>query len=88
MKNIVACCDGTRGKYEAENTNTNTNTNTNVVRLFERLGKDGKGQAVQREQISYYDPGVGTYSSQRNRIRNWYAKRRGDISGRGVRANI
>jgi len=48
--NIVICCDGTRGKYGSED------KNTNVVRLFERLGPDGP------DQISYYDPGVGTYS--------------------------
>ena len=82
MKNIVICCDGTRGKYDAEY------KNTNVVRLFERLCPDGKGKGGEREQISYYDPGVGTYSPQRSRIRNWVAKRKGDISGRGVRANV
>ena len=49
-KNIVICCDGTRGKYESKD------KNTNVVRLFERLIPDGPSQ------ISYYDPGAGTYS--------------------------
>ena len=62
MKNIVVCCDGTRGKYEAED------KNTNVVRLFERLGKDGA------DQISYYDPGVGTYSPLRIGPGRWVAK--------------
>ena len=42
-KNIVICCDGTRGKYESED------KNTNVVRLFERLIQDGPAQ------ISYCD---------------------------------
>ena len=50
MKNIVVCCDGTRAKYDAPE------KNTNVVRLFERLGQDGPNQ------VSYYDPGVGTRS--------------------------
>ena len=54
MNRIVVCCDGTRGKYDAPD------KNTNVVRLFERLGPDGP------DQISYYDPGVGTHSPLRN----------------------
>ena len=53
MKNIVICCDGTMGKYGTRS------ENTNVVRLFERLIPDG------REQVSYYDPGVGAYSPLR-----------------------
>ena len=44
-KNIVICCDGTTNRYESDA------KNTNVVRLYERLGKDGN------QQISYYDPG-------------------------------
>ena len=48
MKNIALCCDDTRGKYDTPD------KNTNVVRLFEWLGQDGP------DQISYYDPGVGT----------------------------
>ena len=39
MKNIALCCDGTRGKYDA------ANRNTNVVRLFERLGQDGRARS-------------------------------------------
>ena len=38
MRNIVVCCDGTRGRYAAKE------KNTNVVRLFERLGQDGAEQ--------------------------------------------
>ena len=38
MKNIVVCCDGTRAKYD------DPDENSNVVRLFERLGKDGDRQ--------------------------------------------
>ncbi len=72
MKNIVVCCDGTRGEYEAED------KNTNVVRLFERLGKDGA------EQISYYDPGVGTYSPLRTGPGRWVAKWVVSASGVGV----
>ena len=72
MKNIVICCDGTRGKYEAEQ------KNTNVVRLFERLGKDGKAQ------ISYYDPGVGTYSRLRTSAGRWISKWVVSASGVGI----
>ena len=72
MKNIVVCCDGTRGKYEAED------KNTNVVRLFERLGKDGEAQ------ISYYDPGVGTYSSFQSGLLRWLAKWVVSTSGVGI----
>ena len=50
MKNIVVCCDGTNARYASDD------DNTNVIRLFERLGKDGDGQ------VSFYDPGVGTIS--------------------------
>ncbi len=49
-RNIVICCDGTAAEYGTDD------VNTNVVRLFERLGPDSDCQ------ISYYDPGVGTYS--------------------------
>ena len=76
MKNIVICCDGTRGKYGADE------KNTNVVRLFERLNSDGE------HQISYYDPGVGTYNPQRNRIKRWIRAGTESAFGEGVRKNI
>ena len=71
VKNIVICCDGTRGKYEAGD------KNTNVVRLFERLGKDGE------RQMSYYDPGIGTYSPLRSGLGRWAAKLIASASGLG-----
>lgn len=46
-KNIVVCCDGTGNEY-GEN-------NTNVVGMYEPVVRD-KGQ------VTYYDPGVGTFS--------------------------
>ena len=76
MKNIVICCDGTRGKYGADE------KNTNVVRMFERLNTDGE------HQISYYDPGVGTYNPQRNRIKRWIRAGIESAFGEGVRRNI
>ena len=70
--NIVICCDGTRGKYDSEG------KNTNVVRLFERLGPDGPNQ------ISYYDPGVGTYSPLRGAGMAMLDKLAASISGVGI----
>ena len=80
-KNIVICCDGTRGKYESED------KNTNVVRLFERLIPDGPSQ------ISYYDPGAGTYSPMWTPPGQALAKGLESasgvgITGTGVRKNI
>jgi len=49
-KNIIVCCDGTCNEFG--------NTNTNVVRLFQCLDRSSGS-----EQITYYDPGVGTLSS-------------------------
>ena len=76
MKNIVVCCDGTSAKYGDED------ENTNVVRLFERLGKDGK------KQISFYDPGVGTYSPLRTFLTRWVHRLTMAVSGAGIRDNI
>ena len=72
MKRIVICCDGTRGKYDAPD------KNTNIVRLFERLGPDGP------EQISYYDPGVGTHSPLRNGTIGLLDKLVASASGMGI----
>ena len=72
MKRIVVCCDGTRGKYDAPD------RNTNVVRLFERLGPDGP------DQISYYDPGVGTHSPLRNGTIGLLDKLVASASGMGI----
>lgn len=50
MTNIVICFDGTGGDIRAHG-------NTNVVQLFRRLvNEPGK-------QLTYYDPGVGTFSA-------------------------
>jgi uncharacterized protein (DUF2235 family) len=46
-KNIVVCCDGTCNEFGE--------TPTNVVRLFQLLS-----QGVPEQQVSYYNPGVGT----------------------------
>jgi Uncharacterized alpha/beta hydrolase domain (DUF2235) len=46
-KKIVVCIDGTGNEYGPNN--------TNVVALFEKVVRD-------KDQIAYYDPGVGTFS--------------------------
>jgi uncharacterized protein (DUF2235 family) len=45
-KNIVICCDGTGNKF-------NPQSNPNVVKLCSTL-------VINRDQVSYYHPGVGT----------------------------
>ena len=76
MKNIVVCCDGTGSEYGRDE------ENTNVVRLFELLVPDGD------RQISYYDPGIGTYSPLRNPLRSWLEKQLMMASGRGITLNV
>ena len=76
MKNIVVCCDGTGAEYGRDS------ENTNVVRLFELLIPDGD------DQISYYDPGVGTYSPLGNPFRSWLEKQVMMASGRGITLSV
>jgi uncharacterized protein (DUF2235 family) len=77
-KNVVICLDGTNNKVRAA-------ANTNVVRLFEMLElKDPT------RQVAYYDPGVGTFSSQAAwsppaRTASRYA---GLLFGAGLRHNL
>jgi hypothetical protein len=50
-RNIVLCCDGTSNEF--------CKNNTNVVKLFEMLDRDPN-----KRQLSFYDPGVGTFSAK------------------------
>ncbi len=50
MSNIVICFDGTGGDVKADG-------NSNVVQLFRRLHNEPG------RQLTYYDPGVGTFSA-------------------------
>src|SRR5919199_1693953 len=50
MKNIVVCCDGTANEL------TTPDKNSNVIQLFCMLQKDPSNT----QQVTYYDPGVGT----------------------------
>jgi uncharacterized protein (DUF2235 family) len=45
MRNIVICCDGTGNEYGKNNTNV-----VNIISLSKS----------NQNQITYYDPGVGT----------------------------
>lgn len=76
-KNIVICCDGTGNEYGEKN--------TNVVKLFEWLKLDKPD-----EQIGYYDPGVGTFSSNLafTMVAKWISRVRGLAFARGITQNI
>jgi uncharacterized protein (DUF2235 family) len=58
-KNIIICCDGTDNKLTI-------NENTNVIHLYSCL-------VLNKEQIGYYHPGVGTIAP--NGIRNAIARK-------------
>ena len=45
-KNIVVCCDGTNNQFDGYH--------TNVIRTYKVARRNS-------EQITYYDPGVGTH---------------------------
>ena len=44
--------------------------------------------AMGEEQISFYDPGVGTYSPEQNRLIRWLEKLKMAASGQGVMVNV
>jgi uncharacterized protein (DUF2235 family) len=75
-KNIVVCCDGTGNEYG--------DRNSNVLKLYSILPKsDGR-------QITFYDPGVGTFNlppaiSKPARLAS---RTLGLAFGRGITANI
>ena len=76
MKNIVVCCDGTKAEYGKRS------ENSNIIRLYELLKPDDQGQ------ISYYDPGVGTYSPSRGTITRWIEKQVMAASGWGLELSV
>jgi uncharacterized protein (DUF2235 family) len=63
QKNIVVCLDGTNNQYDA--------TNTNVVKLYTMLDR------VAIDQLSYYQPGIGTMAplGLRGRVKRWFITR-------------
>ena len=76
MTNIVLCFDGTGATVRATG-------NTNVVRLFEMLCNDER-------QLTYYDPGVGTFSSGGvwTPAAQWLSRKFGLVFGAGRRTNL
>ena len=72
-KNIVVCCDGTGNEYGPHN--------TNVVGVFEAIVRDG-------EQVGFYDPGVGTFSTLGRNAGKWAGKVLGKGFGWGLQQNI
>jgi uncharacterized protein (DUF2235 family) len=77
-RNIVVCLDGTGGQVDASGS-------SNVVRLFEMLDLGDRN-----EQIAYYDPGVGTFSSYEawTTAPRRAAKLLGLATGIGMRENL
>ena len=75
MKNIVICCDGTRGEFGSKD------KNTNVVRLFGRL-RDCE------DQLLYYDPGVGTHNARRTALGQWLRNSVASMFGNGLITNV
>jgi uncharacterized protein (DUF2235 family) len=74
-RNIVVCCDGTNNELSS--------TLTNVVKLMRIAEKD-------RDQIIYYDPGVGTFGKNEawNQFRGKYLRVIGNMMGRGLDENV
>lgn len=72
-KNIVICYDGTGAEY-GEN-------NTNVVKTFEAITRD-------KEQIGFYDPGVGTLSYLGRTVGKKIGILLGKAFGYGLQQNI
>lgn len=74
-KNIVICCDGTNNKFGK--------VNTNVVKLYSLLNNT-------KNQVSFYDPGVGTFSSLpvSTRSAKFVSKLLGLAFGLGITQNI
>ena len=76
-KNIALCFDGTGNVVRATG-------NTNVLLLFKRLTFDPE------TQLTYYDPGVGTFSSGGawTPAAQWVSKKLGQAFGSGMRKNL
>jgi uncharacterized protein (DUF2235 family) len=75
-RNIIVCCDGTQNQFGTRN--------TNVVKLVTMLPLNSK------EQVSYYDPGVGTLAAPWFVAwgAKWLALMLGSAFGVGLTQNI
>lgn len=72
-KNIVVCCDGTGNEYGTNN--------TNVVEMYEPVIRD-------KNQIAYYDPGIGTFSIFGRALGKSMGIMMGQAFGYGLTENI
>lgn len=77
MTRIVICFDGTGGDVRAHG-------NTNVVQLFRRLHNEPN------QQLTYYDPGVGTFSAAGawSTPAQKFSRFLGSAFGAGMRTNL
>lgn len=73
MKNIVICCDGTGNEYGRNN--------TNVVDTYVLVEKD-------REQVAWYDPGVGTGGWEYNEEDGSLRAMADQATGHGLQKNV
>ncbi len=73
MKNIVICCDGTGNQYGRNH--------TNVVETYALVEKD-------REQIAWYDPGVGTGGWDYHEEKGSLRAKSDQITGEGLQKNV
>ena len=76
-KNIALCFDGTGNVVRREG-------NTNVLLLFRRIDYDPE------RQLTYYDPGVGTFSAAgaSTPFAQWFSRLLGQAFGAGLRTNL
>lgn len=74
-KNIIICCDGTNNQFNG--------AHTNVVRAYKSCLRSA-------EQVTYYDPGVGTMPNawETSRWRQRWSILRGLAFGGGIEDNI
>ena len=75
-KNIVVCCDGTGDEFTGD-------ANSNVVKLYSTL-------IIDRDQVGYYHPGVGTMGAPgaRNKLEKLWTQVKGLAFGAGLLANV
>jgi len=66
-KNIVICCDGTGNQF--------SQNNTNIVEIFSLVKNNSP------EQVAYYDPGVGTWGTLKDKLKGY-------VFGWGLQINI
>ena len=73
MKNIVICCDGTNSEYG--------HWNTNVVKLYQAVLHD-------QHQLTFYDPGVGTFNYLGREVGRRVGILLGMAFGAGLQQNV